>query len=117
MKKNKNVNAPAKVETLTTSPAKESKKDSALTKANVEKVAKAVTEPRPSKYAYPDNVKTASDKKAFRRNARAKSKVFAREMEKLQSSTEKSAKAELKKMSEEFKAFEASTYNLEVVKS
>lgn len=62
------------------------------------------------KYSYPEDVKTASDKKTFRRNARAKQAQFEKSMQKLMDSKDPNAATEIDKIETERAAWAKKIY-------
>lgn len=104
-------NASAKVvktTTKSTSPSKSSKKDAKLGKLNLAVNASA-TKQRDSKYIYPKDCTTKSQRKEFRRKARQTGSAFEKQIKSLKASNEKAAKKELDKIMKEQKNWQAST--------
>jgi hypothetical protein len=107
----KTITAPAV--TKGTKVANPTKATKSLDKVNAQKAAKDVTAekaPRELKYAYPEDFKTNSQKKAFRRNARAAAKRFEKALAELGKSTDPHATKDLKAKRQEFIKFQQETY-------
>jgi len=95
--------------TQTNPSNKEKKAKKQLDKANVAKNALKVI-PRDSKYLYPEDVKTAADKKKFRRNARALRSKFEKDIKILSKSKEAGHEKDLKALQKEQATFMKETY-------
>lgn len=94
-----------------TSTVKAGKKAKAQTIATTaKKVIESESEGRELKYVYPADCKTKSQKKEFRRKARATLKSFEKQISKFEKSTDKKAKADLRESRAAFAEWQSETY-------
>jgi hypothetical protein len=100
--------------TKNTNPSKKEKNTEKLKDANLADAGKEAAKKKESKelmYQYPADIKSGSQKKDFRRKARARLKSFDKTIAKLTTSTEPGDKKELEKVTKEMDAWKKETYN------
>jgi hypothetical protein len=102
-----------KVKNPSKTKSKGKSKTKQLDKTNLAKVGKKAAAnqvERETKYIYPEKVKSAREKKIFRRTARAAAAKFKKELDLLAGKTDKKSKAEIKRIQSEQSAFNKQTY-------
>jgi hypothetical protein len=93
-----------KVKNPSKTKSKGKSKTKQLDKTNLAKVGKKAAAnqvERETKYIYPEKVKSAREKKIFRRTARAAAAKFKKELDLLAGKTDKKSKAEIKRIQSE----------------